>query len=401
MPETSHAVWGKPVRIARLCGFDVRIDASWLLIVALIIWSLSTGYFPSVAPDLGRMAITIMSAVAALGLFASLIVHELAHSIVARRHGIDINGITLFLFGGVAEMDEEPTDAATEFKISVVGPLASFALALAFWLAASAMPPGAIATFVQPVLAYLTTINLILALFNLLPAFPLDGGRVYRAVLWHRTGDLDEATRRATQMSAVVAYLLIGLGLFALFNGAVVGGLWPMLIGLFLLAVSKSAYRQIQTRSALHGRRVADIMSPSPHTADPDQTLADLVNRTFLSHSINFAPVVADSEPIGYIDLRLVTRIDRENWGTTTVDDVFEGLSPEMVISPDTPANDLFARILATGRRKFLVVEGATLVGVVTLSDMTAFLNVATQITQNQPPSKPHRAGLLQGNRGH
>ncbi len=380
MPDGGSGIWGKPVRIARLCGFDVNIDKSWLLIAALLIWSLSKGYFPSVTPDAERPAILLMSVVAALGLFASLIVHELAHSLVARNHGIRITGITLFLFGGVAEMEEEPKDPAAEFRISVVGPLTSLALAFLFWLLANVVSTAAGPGPVGYVLVYLAFINLVLALFNLLPAFPLDGGRVYRAMLWNRTGDLIEATRRAARMSSIVAYLLIGLGLLGLFSGAVVGGLWPILIGVFLLAVSKSAFHQMQARHALHGRRVADIMSVAPWTADPEQTLEELVSGTFLAHSISFAPVVADDGPIGYISLQLVAGIDRENWGTTTVDDVFEGLSPEMVVTPETTANDLLARIVASGRRKYLVIDRGELAGVVTLSDLLAFLNVATQI---------------------
>ncbi len=380
MSEDGHTLWGRSVRIARLVGFDVKIDISWVLIAALVVWSLSQGYFPSVLPGASPETLFTMSVAAAIALFGSLILHELAHSLVARRHGIRIKSITLFLFGGVAEMEDEPPDAATEFRVAVAGPLASFALSLAFWVLAMLTMglPGMEA--VQAVLLYLAVANLILAVFNLLPAFPLDGGRVYRAILWGQIGDQLEATRRAARLSTVTAYGLIALGIFTLFNGAVAAGIWPIMIGLFLLAASTATYRQLLTRKALHGLFVANLMTTAPWTAEPDQTLQDLVDQVFLNHSVSFAPVMAGARPIGYIDLHLLTRIDRENWATTTVNDVFEGLSARDVVGPRDSAPDLLERITRTGQRKFLVIDDGRLAGVVTLSDFTAYLNVAAQV---------------------
>ena len=380
MPDEGQTVWGRSVRVARLVGFDVNIDASWILIAALVVWSLSRGYFPSVVSDATNVQLLAMSITAALGLFGSLILHELAHSLVARRHGIRITGITLFLFGGVAQMEEEPPDPVTEFRVSVAGPLASFSLAMGFRILASASGFLPWAWAVQPVLFYLAAANLILAVFNLLPAFPLDGGRVYRAVLWRQTGDQLEATRRAARLSAATSYGLIALGVFTLFSGAVAAGIWPIMIGLFLLAASAATYRQLLSRTALRGRRVADLMSEAPWTAEPEQTLQDLVDHVFLRHSVSFAPVVADGRPIGYIDLRLVNGIDRENWKTTTVDDVFEGIAQDAVVDSQSPAPDLLERMTQTGRRKFLVIDDGRLQGVVTLSDFAAYLNVAEQV---------------------
>ncbi len=373
-------MWGRSITVTRIGGFDIKVDASWLLIAGLIVWSLSTRYFPELLPEAGQSTILIAAFVAMLGLFTSLVLHELAHSFVARAHGLNIKGITLFLFGGVAELESELSDPAVEFRVAVVGPLASLVISGLFWSTLSVAPVVGFGPVIVAVLSYLATVNLILALFNMVPAFPLDGGRVFRALIWRRTGDLVAATHRAAEVSTVFAWGLIGLGGLAMFSVGPAAGLWPILVGLFLLGIGRSSYQQVEMKQMFAGRNVADLMTRQPLITRPDQTLAEVVNRVFLAEGISFAPVLEAQQLLGYIDVHIIRRIDREHWATTTVDDVVENLSPDNSIPPDMPVQAFLDLMTKTGRRKFLVVDGGALLGVVTLSDVTGFLDVSRQI---------------------
>ncbi len=373
-------MWGRAITLTRIGGFDIKIDASWLLIAGLVTWSLSTGYFPEILPEADQAVLVLAAIIAMLGLFVSLILHELAHSVMARRHGLEIKGITLFLFGGVAEMAKEPDNPTVEIYVAIVGPLASFALAALFWSGMGVAQILGLEPVVLAVLGYLAAINLILALFNLVPAFPLDGGRVYRAMVWRRRGDLLAATRTATDLSAVFAWGLILLGLFGMFSAGPGAGLWPILLGLFLLAIGRASYQQAEMKQLVSGRMVADLMTRDPVTTRPDQTLAEVVDCVFLAEGISFAPVVENGRLLGYVDIHIVRSIDREDWATTTAGSVAEGLAGDNAIPPGLPVQDLLERISGTGRRKFLVVDGDVLQGVVTLSDVIAYLNVSRQL---------------------
>ncbi|MFX0546757.1 site-2 protease family protein [Roseovarius sp. S1116L3] len=374
-------MWGNAVRIARISGFDIKIDASWLVIAALIVWSLSTSYFPTVLPDATSGTRVTLAVIAMLGLFASLILHELSHAEVARRFDLHISGITLFLFGGVAELKSEPADGTSEFWIAIAGPIASLCIAATFWTGAWITEIAGMPRTVVLLLSYLASLNLILAVFNLLPAFPMDGGRVLRAWLWTRSGDLLGATRRATHVSAIFAYGFMALGLYAVFSGAVGVGLWPILIGLFVLATSRAALVQLESKTALEGRTVADLMTRDPWTAHPDHTLAHLVDDIFLEHGISFAPVVENGALLGYVDFQLVRGVDRTLWPRTTVNDIFEPAAPENTVAPTVPGAKLMSVITKTGRRKFLVVDKRHLVGVITLSDIFAYLGVFRELS--------------------
>jgi Zn-dependent protease/CBS domain-containing protein len=374
-------MFSNAVRLFDVFGFQIRVDPSWLIIAALIVWSLASGYFPAEVPGLHDGDYLAVAVAAMLGLFASLILHELSHSLVARRFGLGVGGITLFLFGGVAELEQEPQSAVSEFWIAVAGPAMSFALALVFRLLESAVAMAGASDLLVTLIGYLAAINLVLALFNLLPAFPLDGGRVLRAVLWHFRGDLLAATRTASTAGVLFGYLLVALGLAALFSGqTVIGGLWPILIGLFLAAAARATLQQMQTRRALSGRRVGDLMTRDVHTAGPDRTVRDLVDEIMIRHGVGFVPVVEDGQALGYVDTGTVRAIDRENWDTTRVEDVFVAIAPEMRAEPREPLERLFDRISKSGRRKFIVEDGRRFAGVITLSDLVAHIGVLQEL---------------------
>lgn len=375
-------MFSNAVRLFDIFGFQIKVDPSWLIIAALIVWSLSVGYFPEAVPDLHRSDHLALAVVAMLGLFVCLILHELAHSLVARRFGLGVGGITLFLFGGVAELDQEPESAGSEFWIAIAGPVMSFALALLFWLLHGAVVVAGASRGLVALFEYLAAINLILALFNLLPAFPLDGGRVLRAALWRARGDLLEATRTASLAGSAFGYALVALGLFALFSGqSVIGSLWPVLIGLFLAGAARGTYQHMLTRRALVGRTVGDLMTRAVHTTDPDRTVRALVEDVMLTHGVGFVPVVEDGRALGYVDTGTVRGIDRDNWDAARVEDVFVALTPEMRTTPREPLETLLKRISQSGRRKFIVEDGQRFAGVVTLSDLVAHIEVLRDLS--------------------
>ena len=366
-------MFGQSIKLFDLFGFEIRIDASWFLIAALIVWSLSSGYFPQTLPGLAQMTYVALALIAMLGLFGSLILHEVAHSLVARHYGLGIGGITLFLFGGVAELTEEPKNAASEFWIAMAGPAMSISLALVFWLGAVAIPGPA----VFPVLlGYLAAVNLMLALFNMLPAFPLDGGRVLRAWLWQRSGDLLAATAKASGAGVILAFALMGLGVFSTMSGGGIGGLWLVLIGFFVLTASRGAYQQLLLKDGLRGRQVADLMTTNPHIARPDMCVADLVDQVMLAHAISFVPVIADCQLVGQIYTRLVQTIPRADWAKRDVASVMVPVDLDCVISPQMTAQDALARLVAGPARKLIVVDRGVVCGVLSLRDLLGHIAV-------------------------
>ncbi len=376
-------MFSNALKLFDVFGFQIRVDPSWLIIAALIVWSLATGYFPERVPDLSRADLFALSIVAMLGLFAGLILHELAHSLVARRFGLGVGGITLFLFGGVAELEQEPESAVSEFWIAIAGPVMSVAIAGVSWLAAGTAAAAGASQGLVALFEYLAAINLILALFNLLPAFPLDGGRVLRAVLWRVKGNVLQATRLASLSGTLFGYAFIALGLFALFSGAgVIGGLWPILIGLFLASAARGTYQQMLMRQSLSGRTVGQLVTSAALTVAPGQTVRDLVDDIMLGHGVGFVPVVEDGRAIGFVDTATVRGVDRENWDTIRVEDIFVPLDNAARAAPGEPLETLLKRITSSGRRKYIVEDQGRFVGVITLSDLIAHLNVLQELTQ-------------------
>lgn len=223
------------LRLLRLLGIDIYINRTWLIIFALVAWNLAGGYFPAALPGLAAGWHWLLGVLGALLLFACVLAHELAHSVVARRHGLPISGITLFLFGGVSNLTESPHDPATEFKVAVVGPLSSLLLAGLFYLLFSVRPGPPLTAL----LAYLAVVNLLLAVFNVLPGFPLDGGRILRAALWWKTRNLTRSTLLAASVGAGVGWGLVFLGLLRVAAGDPLGGVWLVVIGLFLRSAAR------------------------------------------------------------------------------------------------------------------------------------------------------------------
>lgn len=369
-------MFGTRIPLFRLFGIEIRIDLSWILIAVLISWTLASGIFPSYYPNLEPVTYWTMGVVAAAGLFASIILHEMAHAAVARRDGLPIDGITLFIFGGVAEMRAEPPTPKAEFRMAIAGPIASLAIAAVCYLVASfASAAGASAPFVG-VFAYLAMINTIVAVFNMVPAFPLDGGRVLRAALWAWKGRLRWATRITAGIGSGFGLFLIALGVVSVLGGNFIGGMWWFLIGLFVRAAAQMSYQQVVVRQGLEGVPVRRIMSFEPVTVPPGITLAELVDDYIYRHHFKMLPVVEGERLIGCVGLRDINEVPRERWAHTAVSTVMRECSPDNTIQPDTDALAALTRMHQSGNGRMLVTENGALVGIVTLKDMLKFLSI-------------------------
>ena len=252
-------MFGRGIKLFNLMGFQVRLHSSWLILAVLVVWSLAGGFFPYRFPGYSQADYWAMAVAGAIGLLFSIVIHEFAHSVVARHYGIPMRGITLFIFGGVAEMGDEPPSAKSEFLMAIAGPLTSFAIAAVSFGIALALyggpSPGAGAVFY-----YLAWINAILGLFNLIPAFPLDGGRVLRAAIWAKKRDLVASTRIAARIGSAFGIFLMLLGAWSIFRGNIVGGVWWILIGMFVRNASDMSYRQVLYRRAAEERHMRELL---------------------------------------------------------------------------------------------------------------------------------------------
>jgi Zn-dependent protease len=359
----------------RLFGFEVRLDLTWFLLAFLVTWSLALGFFPATIPGLSYTAYWWMGVAGTVGLLFSIVFHEFSHAFVARRYGLPIHGITLFIFVGVAEMQQEPPTAKSEFLMAVAGPIASFVLALVFYqlyAVTAREAPGAFSA----IMYYLGVLNLALALFNLVPGFPLDGGRMLRAGLWAWKGDFRWATRVASLIGSGFGLALIFLGVFAFVSGNFVTGMWWFLIGLFLRGAAGMTYQQVLVRDALKGEPVRRIMNANPVTVPPDLRLRALVDDYIYRFHYKMFPVVENGRVVGLVSTEQVKRVPRERWDALTVKEIMEPCTAENAISPNTDALEAWTHMSRTGKSRLLVMQDGRLIGILSLRDLMQFLSL-------------------------
>lgn len=360
------------IRLGRIGGVEVRVNWSWLVIFALIVWSLEAGIFPSQNPGLSKGTYLAMAVAAAVLFFASLLLHELGHAWEARREGMEIDGITLWLFGGVAQFKTRFPSAGAEFRIAVAGPLVSLVLGVVFVLIALAGLPSA----VDGVAAWLGYINLALLVFNLIPALPLDGGRVLRGALWQIRGDLAWATRIAADVGRGFAYLFIGLGIaMFIFEGSF-SGAWLAFIGWFLLQAATAEARYIATEAALDGLRVRDLMVRNPVTVDGDLTVGRFMDEVARSRRFTTYPVVDAERPIGLLAFSSVAALPRSEWDTRRVRDAMIPLDRVPLLTEDATAVEALTALSASTSNRGLVVENGHLAGLLSITDLTRALEM-------------------------
>ena len=372
----------RSITLFTIFGFTIRLDLSWFVIAALVVWSLAAGLFPENYPDLAPATYWWMGAAGALGLFASIVLHELGHALEARRQGIPMRGITLFIFGGVAEMTDEPPTARAEFLMAIAGPIVSVLIAAGCFglerLGLAAGWPGP----ALGILWYLWWINALLVAFNVLPAFPLDGGRVLRSALWQFKGDLRWATRVTSSIGSGFGIALIALGLFvAIFLGAF-GGLWWALIGWFLYTAARMSYQQLLVRRALEGEPVHRFMQPEVRSVPASLSVRDFVDHHVYRHHFKMFPVVEDGRLTGCVTTRQVRQLPHEQWAERTVGDLALGCNEENSIDPDADAMHALARMRRAGSSRLLVVENGELRGILTLKDLLHFISLKVELEE-------------------
>jgi Zn-dependent protease/CBS domain-containing protein len=369
-------------QLGRIAGIRIGVHWSWLVVFALFVWTLSTGVFPSTNPDLGRGAHIGMALVAAVLFFVSVLLHELGHALQARRERIEIEGITLWLFGGVATLRGEFASAGAEFRIAIAGPIVSLLLGIFFVAVALAgLPQEA-----DGVVAWLGYVNLSLLVFNLIPAVPLDGGRVLHALLWRLRGDFAWATRAAAATGRSFGYLLIAGGIALFIFESSFSGAWLAFLGWFLLGAASGEARYATVRQALSGLRVRDLMTPDPVVVAPDLTLGEFMDSVVSRRRYTTYPVVEDGRVVGLLPFRCVAEVPRSEWDVRRVRECMLGLGEVPVLEPEEEAIEALAKFGTPGINRGLVLDDGRLVGLLSISDLSRALQAA-------PRSLPPKAG--------
>jgi len=364
------------IRLGRVLGVEIGLDYSWFILLFLILGSMAGGLFPAYAPEVSRLGHLAMGVVGAFLFFSSLILHELGHAVTARARGVGVEGITLFIFGGMARTREEPRTPGDEFLIAAMGPVVSFVLAAGFYLSASwglRLGAGTAYTVTLETLGYL---NLLLAVFNLLPGFPLDGGRLLRAALWKITGSLRQATRIASGAGRLFGFLIMFVGLWSLLSAsAFIAGLWMIFIGWFLVQAARQSYESVLLHQLMSPLTAREAMSGTPETVAPTLSVSSLVHDHLLRRPYNAFPVEEDGNLVGMVTLNHLLNLPKEDWDRQTVRDVMVPTGDLVVVTPDTPMMEVITRMQQGAARRVLVTEGSDLVGIISASDVARWLD--------------------------
>jgi Zn-dependent protease len=375
-PRASEAI-----PLITIGGIEVRLDYSWFFIFALILVSLSAGYFPGRVADQPTLAYWVAGAAATLLFFLSILAHELSHAFTARLLGIRVPAITLFLFGGVSHMEQEARNPSSEFRVAVVGPLTSLGLAALFRGLGGALPAGS-PPMLAAVVDYLAWINAALGVFNLLPGFPLDGGRILRAVAWWKTGSLRRATRLAADAGKGLAVGLMLLGALQVFTGALMGGLWLVFIGMFLRSMAEAGYRGLVVSQMLEGVRVDEVAIANPVTVEPRLSLRELVDRYLLEHGHRAYPVVTDGRPLGLISIEDLKDLPPDKREGTTVGERMRPLDDGLRVESGLPLDRALEKLARAPGGRLLVMRGDRLAGMLTPSSLARFIEIRSALAE-------------------
>ncbi len=361
-------------RIGRIGGIPVGVSWTWIPVFALFVWSLTVSIFPSTNPGLASGAYLAMAVAAALLFFGSLLLHDLGHAFVARREGVEIESITLWLLGGVARMRGRLPSAGAEFRIAVAGPLVSAVLATGFIAAAVLTTAG---TAVDGVVAWLGYVNLVLAAFNLVPALPLDGGRILRAALWRARGDPSWATRIAAAIGIGIGAMMIGVGVIVALAASAFGGVWLALIGWFVLSSARAEAQMTSIEGALEGFVVADLMSPHPLISQADQTLSDFMAQIPPGDRSDAYPVLDGLRPVGI--LPSPRDVHGHDWAIERVRDRMVRLERVPLLRLDEPAPEAVLAMIRAHAASALVLDEGRLAGIVSSRDITEALKIGAR----------------------
>ncbi len=362
------------LKLFTIAGIEIRLDYSWFIIFAILAYYFGFSYFPALLPDISNWLLAIITIVTVLLFFISVLAHELSHSLVAKSRGLPVKRISLWVFGGMAQIEKEPENPQTELFMSLVGPGASFLFAGIFglvWYLSRDISPLSIPA------GYLAIINLLLAVFNLVPGYPLDGGRVLRSIIWKVTGNLKRATFIATTAGRVFGFLLIAVGIFFLFRGNFFNGVWLAFIGWFLQSAAYMSYRQLIFEISVKGIKVKDILKEDLVRVEAGISLEELVNNYFMKYRFSRFPVIPEKDSkkiIGVISIHDIKAFPREKWSKITVGQVVKTLSENEKITSDMELSDAFRRMTGNNLGHLVVFEGNKIKGMITKTDVMNYI---------------------------
>ncbi len=368
------------IKLFKIFGIEIRLDYSWFIIFALLVYYFGFSYFPAILPGLNTGFIAIITLVTVLLFFFSILFHEVSHSVVAKKMGIPVSRISLFIFGGMSEIEKEPDKPTTELLMSIAGPIFSLFLGVIFviiWyltrkIAAISLPAG-----------YLAFINLALGIFNLLPGYPLDGGRVLRSIIWKTTKNLKRATFIASTIGRVVGFIMIAVGIYFIFTNNFINGIWLAFIGWFVQSSAYLSYRQLIFDTSIKGFKVKDIMNENMVIVKNDITIGDLVNNYFMRYKYGIFPVVEDLENkklIGFISIHDIKSIPREEWNSTRGSDIVEEVTEKEIIDGDAEANEAIKQMSKFNLNHLFILSDKKLKGMITKSDIMQFIKLYTEL---------------------
>jgi len=372
----------KGLRLFRILGIQISLNYTWFVVFGLIAWSLASGYFPYKYPGLSPAAHLVMGFLGAVFLFLSVLIHELTHSYIAKKEGIEVREITLFLFGGVSQLVKEPEDPRKELKVAIAGPISSLVLALIFWIISRMTSQSPSLLLFTGLLGYLAFINLSLAIFNLIPGFPLDGGRVLRAIYWKKTGSLKKGTQLAAGAGKWIGVAIILIGLWWVLRNNLMGGVWLVIIGIFLRSAAEGGFQQVVMKGALEGVKVRELMSQSVITVQPSLRIDRLVEDFYLTHKHITYPVVERGRIVGIVTLKQVKDVPRDQWREKTVSEVMKPIQEGMMLDPDGEAVDALQKMIRSGEGRLPVVKDGKAIGMITRKDILNLLEIKTDLSE-------------------
>ena len=370
------------VPIGKVFGISLRLHYSWFFIFALVTWALAAGYFPSEYPSWSLSVRVAAGLITSVLFFGSVMVHELMHSIVSQRQGIPVQSITLFFLGGVSQITSEPKRPADEFRMAIVGPLSSLViggvlLGIYFQLRSGS---AFAAQFATAITYWLGIINLFLGVFNLIPGFPLDGGRVLRSLLWWRRRNLTSATRIASNVGRVVGFIFIFVGIYFIFTGNWFNGIWLALIGWFLESAAVGSYQQLLMQGMLKGHVASEIMSGDCIVVPPNMSIDQLVNGNILTSGRRCFPVGSGSEIMGLMTLHNVKEVPRDQWTTETVKEAMTPFDKLKWVRPDEELSSVLRILTENNINQVPVVQDNKIIGMVTRENLLNFVNVRSRL---------------------
>lgn len=383
---------GNSIRVGRVLGVELRLDYSWFVVFALVAWMLAGRHFPMMHPGWGSATYWAVGVATSALFFASVVAHELAHSTVSRSFGVPVREITLFIFGGAARLSREPQRPRDEFLIAAAGPIASSAIGAGFWALGWLVDPGGP---VSAAAAWLAWINIVLAAFNLIPGFPLDGGRVFRAVVWGVTGSFQRATRLAALLGRGVAFMFIFWGVLQIFAGNLLGGLWIAFIGWFLDSAAARSLEHVAVQDLLEGYTVRDVAMADCPQIPPDMTLDIVVDQKVLPSGRRCFPVVdsatAGGALRGLLTLDRIKQVPKERRFVTRAEDVMIAREELKTVRPSDPLSTVFERMASEDVNQFPVIEDGRLTGMVARDSLLKFIGLRSELQawKTRPAGQP------------